>query len=111
MKKRQWRCHNMGTIDASQCWRIMPFSRFDGSGNDWWILGPDHQPVNTGFVLTKEEAYGIALEHNKKYGVNAVYVHRECMRKGGWEQPPPSLAYLKNALRTLEDLRASQKER
>jgi hypothetical protein len=76
----------MGTIDASQCWRIMPFSRFDGSGNDWWILGPDHQPVNTGFVLTKEEAYGIALEHNKKYGVNAVNVHREYMRKGGWEQ-------------------------
>jgi hypothetical protein len=100
----------MSNIDASQCWRIMPFALFEG-GKEWWILGPDSQPVPGSIVPTKEEAYGIALEHNKKYGVNAVYVHRDCMRKGGWAQPPPSLAYLKNALRTLEDLRSSQKER
>ena len=44
--------------------------------------GPDHQPVR--IVRTKVEAYAIALEHNKQHGVNAVWVHRECMKNGKW---------------------------
>jgi hypothetical protein len=73
----------MSTIDASQCWRIMPFRRPEYAGGDeWWILGPDHQPVR--IVRTKVEAYAIALEHNKQHGVNAVWVHRECMKNGKW---------------------------
>jgi Flp pilus assembly protein TadB len=39
-------------------------------------------------VPTKDEAYAIALEHNKAYDVPAVYVHGEAMKKGRWEQPP-----------------------
>jgi hypothetical protein len=35
---------------------------------------------------TKEEAFNVALEHNKKYGVPAVWVHGLCMKGGGWEQ-------------------------
>jgi hypothetical protein len=76
---------NMSTIDASKCWRIMPFSLFEG-GEDWWVLGPDSQPVR--IVPTREEAFAIALEHNKPYGVPAVYVHGECMKNGKWEKPP-----------------------
>ena len=64
----------MSTIDASQCWRIMPFSLFDGE-TEWWVLGPDHQPVDGGIVPTKEQAFAMALEHNKAYGVDAVYVY------------------------------------
>jgi hypothetical protein len=79
----------MSTIDASQCWRIMPFSMFDGEDDEWWVLGPDSEPVDGGIVPTKEQAYAIALEHNKKYGVDAVYVYTtSSMRKGNWEKPP-----------------------
>jgi hypothetical protein len=78
----------MSTIDASQCWRIMPFSLFDGE-TEWWVLGPDHQPVDGGIVPTKEQAFAMALEHNKKYGVDAVYVYTtSSMRKGNWQKPP-----------------------
>lgn len=77
----------MSTIDASQCWRIMPFDRFEG-GEDWWVLGPDHQPVDGGIVPTKEEAFAMALEHNKPYGVDAVYVHGPGCKNGKWEEPP-----------------------
>jgi hypothetical protein len=73
----------MSTIDATQCWRIMPFLRFEGK-EEWWILGPENQPVPGGIVPTRKEAYAIALEHNKTYGVNAVYVHGIAMKKGDW---------------------------
>jgi len=79
----------MSTIDASQCWRIMPFSMFDGEDDEWWVLGPDHQPVDGGIVPTKEQAFAMALEHNKAYGVDAVYVYTtSSMKKGNWEKPP-----------------------
>jgi hypothetical protein len=79
----------MSTIDASQCWRIMPFSMFDGEDDEWWVLGPDHQPVDGGIVPTKEQAFAMALEHNKAYGVDAVYVYTtSSMKKGNWEKQP-----------------------
>jgi hypothetical protein len=79
----------MSTIDASQCWRIMPFLRpLLAGGDEWWVLGPDHQPVR--IVPTKEKAYAIALEHNKAYGVSAVYVHGPAMSKGNWQQQSSS---------------------
>jgi hypothetical protein len=53
----------------------MPFSLFDGE-TEWWVLGPDSQPVSSGIVPTREEAFAIALKHNNEHGVNAVYVHR-----------------------------------
>lgn len=81
----------MSTIDASQCWRIMPFSLFDGE-TEWWVLGPDHQPVDGGIVPTRERAFAMALEHNKAYGVNAVYVYTtSSMNKGNWQQPPTTM--------------------
>jgi hypothetical protein len=81
----------MSTIDASHCWRIMPFSLFDGE-TEWWVLGPDHQPVDGGIVPTREQAFAMALEHNKAYGVNAVYVYTtSSMNKGNWQQPPPTM--------------------
>ena len=81
----------MSTIDASQCWRIMPFSLFDGE-TEWWVLGPDHQPVDGGIVPTREQAFAMALEHNKAYGVNAVYVYTtSSMNKGNWQQPPTTM--------------------
>jgi hypothetical protein len=36
---------SMSTIDASKCWRIMPFLLFDG-GKEWWVLGPDNKTVD-----------------------------------------------------------------
>src|SRR5512132_2148549 len=81
----------MSTIDASQCWRIMPFSLFDGE-TEWWVLGPDYQPVDGGIVPTREQAFAMALEHNKAYGVNAVYVYTtSSMNKGNWQQPPTTM--------------------
>ena len=82
----------MSTIDASQCWRIMPFEMFDGEEDEWWVLGPDHEPVDGGIVPTREQAFAMALEHNKAYGVNAVYVYTtSSMNKGNRQQPPTTM--------------------
>jgi hypothetical protein len=91
----------MSTIDASQCWRIMPFPRPEAK-TEWWILGPDSQPVFTG-IHTKERAFAMALEHNKAYGVNAVYVHGVNMKKGKWEQPPAETQITEESIREIGD--------
>jgi hypothetical protein len=63
----------------------MPFSRVGGE-TDWWVVGPLNNFIKS--VPTKREAFYIALEHNKKHGVNAVFVHGLCMKHGGWEETP-----------------------
>src|SRR4029453_2649139 len=90
----------MSTIDASQCWRIMPFHRPENT--EWWVLGPDNRPVRTG-CTTKEKAYFVALEHNKKYGVDAVFVHTGPSLKGKWEQPPAETQITEESIRGIGD--------
>jgi hypothetical protein len=77
----------MSTIDASQCWRIMPYP-LDSENDEWWVLGPDNKTVvPTTTFSTKKSAFDFALKHNKKYGVPAVWVHESSTNlKGGWER-------------------------
>jgi hypothetical protein len=64
-----------------QCWHILPVTRDEEEeGETWWILGPNNtvagEASTAGPFTTREEAFAIALEHNRALGVNAVYVHR-----------------------------------
>ena len=87
-----------------QCWRIMPFldagETVDGE-TEWWILGPSNKVLEPSISgpFTREEAFATALEHNKAYSVNAVYVHGkdengetvgdfEEPSEGDFEKPP-----------------------
>jgi hypothetical protein len=79
-----------------QCWHILPVTPDEGGAETWWVLGQNNtaaqEPSTAGPFSTKEEAFAIALEHNKAYGINAVYVHgrREKDGKiaGDFEGPP-----------------------
>jgi len=71
-------------VVPKECWRIMPFWR--PGGGEWWIIEPDKLPNVTEILPTKEEAFNIALAHNKESGVNAVWVYGACMKGGGWER-------------------------
>ena len=62
-----------------QCWHMMPVARDEDEGETWWVLGMNntaaHDASTAGPFSTKDEAFAIALEHNRKFRVNAVYVH------------------------------------
>jgi hypothetical protein len=62
-----------------QCWHIMPVARDEDEGETWWVLGMNntaaHDASTAGPFSTKDEAFAIALKHNRKFRVNAVYVH------------------------------------
>jgi hypothetical protein len=51
------------------------------------VFGPDDENVAKA-LPTKEEAYNIALKHNKEHGVDVVYVYGLGGKSGKWEQPP-----------------------
>ena len=81
-----------------QCWHILPVTRDEDEGETWWILGPNNtvadEASTAGPFTTREEAFAIALEHNRALGVNAVYVHRRDENgkmTGDFEEPPDDI--------------------
>jgi hypothetical protein len=81
-----------------QCWHILPVTRDEDEGETWWILGPNNtvadEASTAGPFTTREEAFAIALEHNRALGVNAVYVHRRDENgkmTGDFEEPTDDL--------------------
>jgi len=61
----------------------MPFDQTEGK-MDWWVIEAETKVVNA--LPTKEKALHVALEHNKAYGLDAVFVWYGPTRKAGkWE--------------------------
>jgi hypothetical protein len=75
-----------------KCWHILPYEE-ENAEIYWWVLGPsnraDEKASMAGPYDTKEEAFNLALEHNKRaYGIEAVYVHgRGKEADGDFEYP------------------------
>jgi hypothetical protein len=108
-----------------QCWHIMPVVLDENEGEEtWWILGPNNkanqEASTSGPFTTKEEAFNIALEHNRELGVDVVYVHGP----GGGKFELPSMTpmpteeqvmevgdhALQNVLDGQEELQKEQKQ-
>ena len=69
--------HTKGMLGIMPVWRP--------GGDEWWIIETDKLPYVSKVIPTKEEAFNIALVHNKESGVNAVWVYGACMKRGEWE--------------------------
>ena len=63
---------------VQKSWHIMPLLRDEDEGEMWWVLGPNntHEASTAGPFKTRKEAFWMALEHNRKLGLNAVYIHK-----------------------------------